>query len=284
MSPNLLKVRSLSSNVGIEVLDIDVSGEIDATTAAELRRMLYRHQLLLFRGLDLTVDAQVRVTGAFGNVLEPWDETHRHPSGAPLEIFRESPERPYRRPAEHWHTDGSFLAMPTDATFLHAVVVPDDGGHTKFANARAALAALPGETRDMVAGLRATHSFGREFGGLREKSRRVDAVAAAAERVRFPMVEHDLARRHPVCGERALYLNELCLDRIVGLAEDEGRELLASLYQHLLQPCFIYEHEWQVGDLLIWDNPSLLHRATAVGPGQRRLVHRTTAQYSRAER
>jgi alpha-ketoglutarate-dependent taurine dioxygenase len=276
-----MRTTALSDTFGVQVHGIHPLGQVDEGTAAELRSLLYRSQLLLFRGLSLSPADQVRVAALFGIVTPPWDDTHLDESDSCVELFRESPQRPYRRPAEHWHTDGSFLATPTDATFLHAIVVPDEGGQTRYLNARAAFRSLPEPVRGEVERGHAVHSFRRQFGNLRQRSGRIDAGTAVVERDRFPDVEHPLARPHPVTGEPALYLNDLCLDRVVGYDADRGADLLRMLWSHVNRPQFRYEHEWLPGDLLVWDNPSLLHQATPVPAGQRRLVQRTTAQYHR---
>lgn len=269
-----MDLRPLSETFGAEV----IGASLDGTEAGTLRELLWRHQLLLFRGLDLSPARQLMVTGQFGGVDKPWDPTHAHEDEPLLEVFHASPPRPYRRPAEHWHSDGSFLAEPTSATLLYAVIVPESGGATHYSDTRAAYRTLPDALRKRIAGRRAVHSFARQFSKLRQASQRVSAAEAAEERAVFPDVEHGLVRAHPVTGEPALYLNELCLDRVAGLSSTESDELLAELYAHALADEFEYVHEWRPGDLLVWDNPSLLHRASPVHSG-RRLVHRSTAQY-----
>jgi taurine dioxygenase len=251
-----------------------------AADAAELRAALHEHQLLVLPGPVLSPADQLAVTALLGEAELPWDGTHAHPGEPRMEVFHASPRRPYRRPAEHWHTDGSFLPEPTCATLLHALVVPEKGGRTRWADSRGAYAALPAAERAALAGRRAVHSFGRQFSGLREASGRVSASRSSRERSAFPDVEHPLVRPHPVTGAPALYLNELCLDRVAGVPPATGKALLDRLYAHVLRPEFGYEHDWRPGDLVVWDNPSLLHRATPVAPGGTRLVHRTTARYA----
>ncbi|WP_329620749.1 TauD/TfdA family dioxygenase [Streptomyces sp. NBC_01255] len=276
----MLSCKPLNGSFGVEVFDVALGTPEAEECAAELVEALHSHQLLLFSGQDLPVAAQLWVTSLFGRPVAPWDPTHAHPRSPYVEVFRESPPRAYKRPAEHWHSDASFRAEPTDATLLYGVTVPAEGGRTHFNDTRGPLAALPESLRERIAPLRAVHDFGRNFSTLRRASSRISDEEARAELVAFPPVTHPLVRLHPVTGEPALYLNEMCLDRIDGLPEVESRALAEELYAHTLHPRWQYVHLWRPGDLLVWDNPSLLHRGEGVPPGQRRLVHRTTARYT----
>lgn len=276
----MFSCKPLNGPFGVEVFDVDLDAPEAGEYAAELVEALHRHQLLLFSAQSLTVEAQLRVTSFFGRCSQPWDPTHAHLASPYVEVFRESPPHAYKRPAEHWHTDASFLPEPTDATLLYGVTVPPEGGRTHFNDTRVPLTALPARLRERMASLHAVHDFGRRFSALRRASSRVSEEDARAELAAFPPVTHPLARPHPVTGEPALYLNEMCLDRVVGLPEDESRALVGELYAHTLHPRWQYVHKWRPGDLLVWDNPSLLHRGEDVPPGLRRLVHRTTARYT----
>jgi taurine dioxygenase len=275
----MIDLRPLSGSVGAEVVGLDLSVDSIDDLAADLVAALHERQLLLFRGGVLDVAAQLRVSDLFGKVALPWDATHAHPDEPYVEVFRGSHAREYRRPAEHWHTDASFLAEPTDATLLHALTVPTSGGRTSFTNARAALEALPEKLRASVERLDAVHDFGSQFARLRVAAGRVTDDGSERERNDFPPVRHPIVRSHPVTGTRALYLNELCLHHIDGVTQAESEAILAQLYAHTLQDRWRYSHQWQVGDLLVWDNPSLLHRGEPVPVDQYRLVHRSTVTY-----
>lgn len=277
----MIELEPLTDTFGALVRGIDLAASIPCDLAGALRGALHERQVLLFRGGPLSPAAQLAVTSMFGTVTPPWDSTHAHPDDAQVEVFHGSHARSYKRPAEHWHTDASFLATPTDATLLHALVVPAQGGRTSFLDARAALAALPGDLRAAVTPLMGVHDFSDRFSGLRVAAARVSGDDAERERVAFPPSRHPLVRPHPVTGVPALYLNELCLRHIEGMTVPDSDALLAQLYEHALNDRWRYSHQWQVGDLLVWDNPSLLHRGEPVPVSQDRLVHRTTAAYHR---
>jgi taurine dioxygenase len=145
----------------------------------------------------------------------------------------------------HWHTDKPYHPAPPMLTMLRAVEVPppertNRGGDTEFANTRLAYDALPEATRRRIAGLR--------------------VVFRPAFDDRRPAVDHPLVRTHPETGRKALYLGNHSM-HILGMPETNGRALLDELLAHATQPQFVYRHRWRAGDLVMWDNRCLLHRA-----------------------
>lgn len=281
-----MQLRPLTETFGVEVMGAPLD-DPPASLGAALTAALHEHQLLLFRLRPMTAAAQLRFTNLFGRALAPWDRTSRtHPDDSRIEVFLASPKpgdapAPRTRPAEHWHSDGSFLPQPTDATVLHAAIAPGEGGETMFNNTRIACQRLSDDLLKRVTSAVGVHEFGARFSGLRLFHRRVNEEQAHEERQVFPASPHPLVRNHPITGEPALYLNELCLVRIENLAPAESHALLADLYSHALKTEWQYTHRWREGDVLVWDNPSLLHRGCSVAPGHTRLVHRSTAQYHR---
>ena len=168
--------------------------------------------------------------------------------------FRMSPAANY-----HWHTDKPYLPAPPMLTMLHAVELPPRGGDTEFANMAMAYDALPAETRQRIAGLR--------------------VVFRPAFDASLPAVDHPLVRTHPETGRESLYLGNHAT-HIRGLPEAEGSALLAELLAHATQPRFVYVHRWRIGDLVMWDNRCLLHRAVANFDvhRERRVMHRSVVR------
>ena len=156
----------------------------------------------------------------------------------------------------HWHTDNSYMAVPCAATLLYGEVVPPEGGDTSFTNMHAAHDALPDETKDRIAGLRAVHVF--------QSRRNVSPVPERSEeeKARTPPVTHPLVRTHPQSGRKALYLNPNRIDRIADMPLDEGDDLLDMLIAHATQPAFVHVHAWQPGDIVVWDNRCTMHKAS----------------------
>ncbi len=161
----------------------------------------------------------------------------------------------------HWHTDKPYRPAPPMLTMLHAVELPPEGGDTEFANTALAYAALPEAMKHRIAGLRV--AFRPAF----------DPQA--------PAVDHPLVRTHPDSGAKALYLGNH-VTAIIGIGQAESRALLGELLAHATQRQFVYVHRWRIGDLVLWDNRCLLHRAVAnyEVTRWRRVMHRSVVRGS----
>jgi taurine dioxygenase len=168
-----------------------------------------------------------------------------------------------------WHTDASFQRRPAHATILYAEMVPAEGGHTLFADTLSAFEALGDADRAAFGSLRVEHdlSVSREKAGY--------GPLPPEQRAKVPAVEHPLVRTHPPTRRRGLYLGSHA-QRIVGVPARESEGLIERLMAHVTEPRFVYDHAWRAGDLVMWDNRAVLHRATeydtAVEP---RIVRRT---------
>jgi taurine dioxygenase len=248
-------LRPLSGTLGAQVCGIDVR-TVDDATAADLRELLARHHLLLFREQHLTTREHSEFARAFGTLtvhprLKPLDD-------APdlIDVF--DSKHPV---ATTWHQDQTFLACPPNATMLVARVLPPSGGDTMFANQHAAFEALSPAMQQIVAGLRAMH---RRV--LRDADGRV---------IEHDEAVHPVAPRHPVTGRRALFVNRDYTVGIDGFTPAESDALLGFLYEHTARPEFTCRHRWDMGDVIVWDNRSLLHCVVgdATGP---RLLHKAT--------
>jgi len=177
-------------------------------------------------------------------------------------------------PGEGWHTDHSNEVRPPKATVLHAVTLPDQGGDTQFANMAAAYEALDQTMKDRIASLMGIHVYQsshstRKLMGLSE-----------ANKERVPnAVLHPITRTHPENGRKAIYINPIRIEGIVGLDHKEALPLLDDLLAHATQPRFQYRHQWQQGDLTIWDNRCLLHKANGdYDHAQTRYLYRVMLQ------
>ena len=168
-----------------------------------------------------------------------------------------------------WHSDKSFRAEPSLATILHAQTMPPEGGETCFADMIAAYDALPRAERSELERVRIVHSW--------EQSRaRLGLVATAEEIADAPPLTHPLVRTIPETGRKALFMGEHA-SHIEGRPMAEGRALLDRLTAHAVEERFVYRHKWQAGDMLMWDNRCLLHRANPNFDAARfpRVLHRT---------
>ena len=182
--------------------------------------------------------------------------------------------------AENWHSDWSFQARPPSGTCLRAVIVPPEGGDTLFADQHAALDAMPTELRERLEGMMAIHSARGGYapdgfyGDADQKKGRSMAIRPSAEAMATQ--QHPIVRAHPETGRLGLFS---CLGYIIGIDgmdEPDARALLGELYGYQTQDQFVYRHKWEPDMLVMWDNRSVLHRATGGFDGQHRLLHRTT--------
>ena len=259
----------LSPAGGVEITGVDLTQPLPPEPKARVLQAFRDHHILVFPGQVLTREQQYEFAQNFGAV-EPHGAKRRpvahvitnlDQNGKPVDRSA-SPVSNYR-----WHTDKSWRAVPPMATMLYAVELPPAGGDTEFANTRIAYAALPPETRQYIAELRVVFRWGASGG---------EAMMAMRDE---PPIHHPLVRTHPETGLKALYLGNHA-SHIDGLPEVEGKALLAALLEHATQRQFVYAHRWRTGDLIVWDNRCLLHRAVAnyeMGR-HRRILHRTVVR------
>ncbi|MBV9552116.1 MAG: TauD/TfdA family dioxygenase [Alphaproteobacteria bacterium] len=267
-----LAIRApLSAAGGAEIAGLDLSRPLPAETVAEIRAALTEHQFVVFPGQSLSREQQYAFAAQLGPV-------EAHGGGRPgkrrdvahVTANLDADGNPSDRFAQganyRWHTDKPYYRTPPLLTVLYAVELPPAGGDTEFANTRLAYEALPAATKQRLAGLRVVFQW--------EGGRRPGYYASE-----LPPVDHPLVRTHPVTGRPALYLGNHAV-RIAGIDEIEGTALLGELLDHATQPCFTYAHRWRVGDLVVWDNTSLLHRAVANYEMNRyrRIMHRNVVK------
>jgi taurine dioxygenase len=248
-------LRPLSGTLGAQVDGIDVR-RVDEPTVDELRTLLARHHLLLFRGQDPSPREHASFAARFGPLSVHPRLTAIDEAPELIEVY--DPKNPI---ATTWHQDQTFLTCPPSATMLVARVLPPSGGDTMFANQHAAFEALSPAMQAIVTQLRAVH-------------RRV-ARAADGRVVEQDEAIHPIAPKHPITERRALFVNRDYTVAVDGFTPTESDALLAFLYAHACRPEFTCRHRWDMGDVVLWDNRSLLHCVVgdATGP---RLLHKAT--------
>jgi alpha-ketoglutarate-dependent taurine dioxygenase len=171
-----------------------------------------------------------------------------------------------------WHSDQSYMMHPATGAALYAVELPPEGGTTSWVDLRAAFSGLSEELRRRVEGRRAVFSYVKRLAGYQGVDR---AISEDAKR-KTPPVVHSLVHTHPVTGKKALYLDATTTIGIDGMDDASGTALLDEIYRSATRPQFVYRHRWQVGDVLLWDNSSTMHRREPFDPAARRLMKRTT--------
>ncbi len=274
-------VKKSGAACGAEIV-IDLARDIDDETFREIERAFHDNVVAVFRGQQLSNERHVEFSCRFGELEIHIVKKYLLP-GFP-EILLISNIRDEQ--GEHigladagftWHTDTSYRRRPSRCSLLYAKEVPHrDGralGETVFANAIAAYEALPETTRKHIDGLKAIH----RYSARRRVADSPRPKLTAEQLAETPDIAHPIVRTHPYTGRKSLYVTAGECIGVEGMPEDEGVDLIAELDAHCVRPEFLYRHEWQVGDLLMWDNATSMHLAVCdYALPERRLMHRTT--------
>jgi taurine dioxygenase len=272
-----LKLRPLAPALGAEILGVDLDAAMSDATFAAIWRAFVEHKLLLFRGQDLSPQRHVDLARRFGpvdvHVMSQY-QTHGLPELYCLSNL-DAEGRPNGKHPDKgtmaWHTDGSWRRVTGQATLLYAEEASEVGGETWFACQYAAWDALSDEEKRRYGTMRAVHNL--DFSRTR---RHPEEKLTEAQRNAVPPVEHPLVRTHPDTGRKCLYVGDHA-EAIVGLSVEEGRRIIDELNEKATQDEWVYRHKWRSGDLVVWDNRCLLHRATAYDPATaRRVMRRAT--------
>lgn len=275
-----LSIRALSTSTGAECTGVDLK-QLKPGEWEMLLDAYHRYSILVVRAQELPKADQIAFSQRFGELELPIRKDYVGKDFAALHVVsnigpdgKPSNTKGLENPGNFfWHTDASYMQRPASTTLLYAIQIPPTGGDTNFANMHAAYEALPDEIKRRIAPLKAIHSW--EQSRLNSGSR----AASEEEKLAAPPVAHPLVRTHPDTGRKGLYLGNHT-SHIEGMALDEGRALLGQLLEHATQTQFVYRHRWQAGDIVIWDNRSLLHKATDDFDMSNcaRVLHRTVVQ------
>ena len=265
-----IQVKNLDRSFAAVITGADLSKELDKDTLNAVQKVIDERCVVVFKNQQLTPEQQTRFASNFGTLL-----VHQHSKN----IIRETPGISVLSNIQKegknigvpdagmvWHTDGSYLSHPDMNTFLYGIEIPiKDGvalGNTLYANAHAAYDALSEDMKAKLAPLTAYHSL--EYHSINRAAAGGTKVEITEElRNRIPDRTQPVIRTHPHTGKKALYVSEGHTTKIAGMDEAESRELLKLLCEHLQRPEFVYSHSWEKGDLVMWDNAAVQHRATA---------------------
>lgn len=275
-----ITVTRLTTSFAVQIDGADISRPLDDATWAEIRAAFEEHSVLVFRGRTLDDETQIAFSHRFGSLEVT--RSMNPAAGTPfarqsnLDIktgeFIPTDDRRmvYQLANMLWHSDSSFKAVPSLCSLLSARIIPPEGGATEFASTRCAYPALPEDMKRRVAAAIAIHDFSWSRDQIRP------GFFTEEERATYPPVRHPLVRTNPVNGRKALFLGAHA-SHIEGIPVEDGRALLRELLDHVTQPQFRYRHEWREGDLVVWDNRCVLHRATPYDSTRyKRLLQRTT--------
>ena len=239
----------------------------------EVLDALHRHEVIFFRGANLTPHEHMELAARFGEIaIFPLSRLNGATEPT-FQIITDGPDSPSQ--ADHWHTDVTYTAAPPKYALLHAEVVPERGGDTLWASLNAAYNALSPTMQRLLAGLNVVHDCQSFIAGMRMKSSGTNVDALANKMLEaYPPVTHPLIRTHPDTGQRALFISSGFMRRIDGMHEDESRALLDLLAHHIEDPRFHCRWRWQPGDLAIWDERCTNHRSAGDYFPQTRSIRR----------
>lgn len=245
-----MKITSLEGSIGAEVADLDLSDSWtkSPTVVGALREAFRSRHMLLFRDPDLVADDQVRLVEALGLVPDEWTDGQKY--GFLSNQLAVAPNDGQHN-AYLYHSDLMWKEQPISCISLYALVIPEGPAPTLFANGVAAAASLPAELRAKLADLRAV--FLIDFTGGDKRYREETASAEA------PRATQSLLYDDPVSGQTSLVVDSLFMDKVVDMDFDESEKLRAELHSYIYAPSNVYQHDWTVGDLVIWNNVALQH-------------------------
>ena len=272
-----MTVRKLAPLIGAEIGGIDLTAPMDVETFTAIEDVWHGHGVLLFRRQKLDDLQQVEFAQRFGELahtLKHYEGTS-HP--AIMYVTNEKKDGKYIGALPDgemfFHSDMCYLEQPCMAAMLHAIAIPPEGGNTVFASMYAAYDALSDEFKLQLAGLMAMNSYEPGYGSSNVKAR-METSGTTYTR----SYAHPIFRTHPATGKKSLYVNRLMTEYIVDMPRAQSDELLKRLFDHQEQKQFQYEHRWQVGDVLIWDNRCTLHARRDFDDRQLRKLRRVTVK------
>jgi taurine dioxygenase len=273
-----ISVRNLDAALGAQVGGLDLSRPLARDDIATIEDAWRERLVVVFHGQDLSDPQLIAFSRYFGELDPPGP----NPYGEPF--LKQHPElnvisnvvengKPIGNLGDGeavWHADMTYVDVPPKAAMLHSLEVPPSGGNTYFANMFAAYETLPADLKQAAAGKIAVHDASTNSAGLLRKGYKQvtdvrDVVGA----------RHPLVRTEPKSSRKALFLGRRPNSYVVGLSVPESEALLDALWAHATQPRFAMCHEWQVGDVLMWNNLSVLHRRDPFDPKARRIMHRS---------
>lgn len=273
-----VEIRPVPGGLGAEVLGIDLAALSD-DQLDNLKEAFLCHHVIFLRRQTISNDQMLSFAEEFGDVQ---DHLNYRVDGSSIPAIHEvtnldASGKPSKDPRNnenyYWHSDKAYLPRPALLTMLYGVEVPPQGGDTEFADMTRAYKALPLETKHKIRDLKVVHSW-------RHMRKTISNRSLTDEECRtFPDVIHPLVRVHPDTGEKSLYLG-MYASKVVGMPDQEGRQLLKTLLDHAGQAHFVYAHRWQPGDVILWDNRCLMHRAVPNYElsGHRRILRRVVVQ------
>ncbi len=262
-------IEKLSENVGVEVLDVDVERLLtDEDLPAACTELLERYGVVLFRGLEAGDEAQVAFSRTLGELVQ--FPNYPNPNVMEISFDPANPNAKYFPSNDYWHIDGSMDTVPAKTSIMSAHVITAEGGETAFASTYAAYDDLSEQERESFARVRVIHRMAR----IQALAYPDPTPEQAADWARWPDREHPLVWTHE-SGRKSLVFGASAAE-IIGMDPADSRALLDDLERRATAPDRVLRHSWSIGDLVLWDNTGLVHRACEFDRAQPRRMHRST--------
>lgn len=277
-----IQVKPLSANCGVEIIGVDLSKDLSKPVVDRIKQAWLDHLVIVFRNQKIDQEQQLRFAAHFGELGE------RKQAPAALAARTEGIYQTDRRvllvsnikvdgqsvgafgDGDMWfHIDSGYAKKPYNYTFLYGVELPKTGGNTLFSNMYKAYDALPAALKQKLAGKKALHIH---------EYKRSERVELKEDLSGSPHYFHPVFATHPETRRKSLFVDRLMTRRIEGLPLQESEEILEQLYEIGERREFIYEHEWQLGDVVAWDNRCSIHARTWFDPAERRLLRRCAVE------
>src|SRR5216684_7352366 len=280
----VLQLKKLGRDFALEASGVDLARPLSDGAFREIEEAFFAGQVLVFRAQKLTARQFLEFARRFGPPEPHVVDQFHHPEYADIlilsNVVKDGKPTGLADAGTYFHTDYSYLDIPARATTLYSIQVPRVGGDTLFANQYAAYDGLSAGMKARLEGLVALHHYGNRD-DLNKSSRTVASVLNEEQEQKMAWVRHPVVRRHPVTGRKALYAVSGSSFGIEGMREDEAIALLDELKQHATRERYRYRLKYGVGDVVIWDNASLLHAATLIDPNDARTLWRITIKEER---
>lgn len=280
----MLDTRQLHPTLAREVVGLSLWERLDDATVAELRGLYAQHGVLVFRRQALSEAELAAFCALFGELERTVRSDWASPVTPEVTIIsnlRDGFGNPLGGLGDgelQWHSDQSYMQQPATGAALYALELPQSGGETFWVDLRAAYAGLPRQLRARIAGKRGIFDYTKRLAGY---GRDTDKQISDEARRLTPPVTHALVHANPETGDRSLYLDSTTTTGIDYMDTTTSLALLDEIYEAATSEKFVYAHQWQVGDLVLWDNGVTMHRRTPFDPAARRLMKRMTMRLDR---
>jgi len=273
-----MKIDLLNKSVGAKISGIDLSNPLRQDEIDFIKNNWYANGVLCFPNQSIDEIQQIKFGEYFGELAHTQGEyaiSKSHPAIMYITNEKENGKYVGALPdgEMYFHTDMCYVEKPSMATFLYAINIPKVGGNTIFANMYMAYESLDNEIKSKINGLKAVNSYEPGSSAPTIISRKNTNRSNETKSYAHPMI-----CTHPVTKKKALYVNRLMTESIVGLSGQESDDLLNLLFDHQENKKFLYEHIWSLGDLLIWDNRCVLHARSNFDASELRKLRRITVK------